>query len=134
MIDTVILFLVLVIVTFLVWKLWKPDPPKRPVPEGKARLYFFYTEWCGWSKKAMPHWEALEEQIKKTPYFGKTQVETVRVNAEEDRKTAELYEIEGYPSIVLETKEGLYEFTGKRTKEGLLEFLRETLGKESESL
>jgi hypothetical protein len=55
----------------------------------------------------------------------------VRVNAEEDRKTAMLYEIDAYPTIVLETKSGITEYTKRPTTEGLLQFLRESLGKET---
>lgn len=134
--NNIILFLALVILVVLAYKFWKPyvRAPKREVPTGKANLYFFYTEWCGFSQKAMPEWESLEHALKETPYFGTTEVRAVRVNAEEDRKTALLYEVNAYPTIMLETKEGITEYTGKRTAKGLLEFLRTSFGQESESL
>lgn len=134
--NNVILALALVVLVVLAYKFWKPyvRPAKREVPTGKANLYFFYTEWCGFSQKAMPEWEAMEAKLKETPYFGTTEVQAVRVNAEEDRKTAMLYEVHAYPTILLESKEGITEFKGKRTVDGLLEFLRSSFGKESESL
>lgn len=134
--NNLILFLALVILVVLAYKFWKPyvRAPKREVPTGKANLYFFYTEWCGFSQKAMPEWEALESKLSETKYFGTTEVQAVRVNAEEDRKTAMLYEVHAYPTILLESKEGITEFKGKRTVDGLLEFLRSSFGKESESL
>lgn len=132
----VILFLSLVIIVLLVYKLWKPfvRPPKREVPKDEARLYFFYTNWCGWSKKTMPEWEALEQNLQSTPYFGNTKVTPVRVDAEEDKKTAMTYEVDAYPTIMLETSEGLYDYTGKRTSDNILSFLRSTFGKESATL
>lgn len=134
--NTTVTVLALLILTFLAWRFWSPyvSPPKREVPKGEATLYFFYTDWCGWSRKAMPEWEKLESTLASTPVFGTTTVKLVRVNAEEDRATADLYEVEAYPTIKLETSEGLYPFNKIPTQEGLLDFLRSSLGKESARL
>ena len=134
--NTILIVLELAILGFLVWKLWKPilAPPKREVPVNNARLYFFYTEWCGFSQKAQPEWKKVEEQVSKTPYFGRTKVTLVPIDAEKDRKTAELYEVNAYPTFKLETHDGLYEYTKSATATNLIGFLRETLGKETESL
>ena len=134
--DILILVLLLSILTFLVWKFWNPifNTPKRSVPEGTARFYLFYVDWCGWCKKAMPDWEKLEEKVNETPIFGQTRVKLVRVNAEEERKLADLYEADAYPTILLETKDALYKYEGKRTADDLFQFLRESFGKERASL
>jgi len=131
-----ILVLALVILVILAYRIWEPfvATPKQEVPVGRANLYFFYTDWCGFSKKAMPEWEKLEAALQKTPVFGTTRVTAVRVDADADRKTATLYEVEGYPSIKLETSSILRDYEGKRTASALLQFLRETLGKERASL
>lgn len=125
-----LLVLTLAILALLAYRFWEPFTvtPKREVPIGSANLYFFYTDWCGYSKKAMPEWEALEAKLKESPIFGSTRVTPVRVNAETDRATATLYEIEGYPTIKLETSSSLTTYDGRRTSTALLEFLRETLG------
>ena len=124
------------ILVVLIYKFWQPfvRSPKREVPKDEARLYFFYTNWCGWSKKTMPEWETLEQKLQETPYFGNTKITPVRVDAETDRKTAMLYEVEGYPTIILETSDRIYDYTGKRTSDELVNFLRETFGKESSTL
>ena len=127
---TVVTVLAFAILAILVYRFWKPKP-KREVPVGEARLYFFYTEWCGWSQKAMPEWEKLEQDLKQVSRFGKTHVTPVRVNAEEDRETAMLYEIEAFPTIVLETSDGLYSYDKVPKAEGLLAFLEQTLGKKA---
>ncbi len=129
----IILLLALVIIAFLLYTLWR-GKPKQEVPKGEANLYFFYTDWCGWSKKAMPEWEKLEAALQKSSTFGTTVVKPVRVNADKDQKTTELYEVEGYPTIKLETSSRLYDYSGPRTAEGLLHFLRQSFGKESKSL
>jgi thiol-disulfide isomerase/thioredoxin len=134
--NNLILFLALVVLLVLVYRFWEPfvNTPKRDVPVGSANIYFFYTDWCGFSQKAMPEWERLEQALEKTPVFGTTRVKAVRVNAETDRTTPLLYEVEGYPTIKLETSSMLHDYEGKRTAEDLLQFLRKTLGKERESL
>jgi thiol-disulfide isomerase/thioredoxin len=122
-----------VILVLLIYRVYEPFvtiPPRQDVPVGHANLYFFYTDWCGFSQKVMPEWERLEEALAKTPVFGSTRVKAIRVNAETDRKTATLYEVEGYPNIKLETSSLLTDYEGKRTAAALLEFLRSSLGKE----
>jgi thiol-disulfide isomerase/thioredoxin len=127
-----ITILALIIIVLLVWRLWKPfvAPPKREVPVNQARLYFFHTDWCGFCKKAMPEWEKLEAFVNEHPKFDNTMLKLVSVNAEKDRATATLYEVDAYPTIKLETREGLYTFNKAATYDNLLQFVRETLGKE----
>lgn len=127
--TTLILVLSLAIVLILAYRFWEPFvvAPKREVPVGSANLYFFYTDWCGFSKKAMPEWEALEESLKASPIIGATRVTPVRVNGDRDRALTTLYQIEGYPTIKLETSSGLTDYTGKRTAGDILAFLQETL-------
>lgn len=129
----IILLLALAIIVFLLFTLWK-GKPKQEVPKGEANLYFFYTDWCGWSKKAMPEWEKLESKLRETPVFGTTTVKAIRVNADKDRATTELYDVEAYPTIKLESSSRLYDYQGIPTTEGLLKFLRGSFGEESKSL
>ena len=134
--NNLIVLLAMAIIIVLIYRIWEPfvNVPKREVPVGKAKLYFFYTDWCGFSQKAIPEWEKLESMLEQTPYFGNTEVKAVRVNSEKDRVTSLLYEVHGYPTIKLETSSLLRDYEGKRTSEGLMQFLRETLGKESSRL
>ena len=134
--TTLILVLTLAILVVLVYRFWEPfvDTPRQEVPVGSANLYFFYTDWCGFSQKAMPEWEAVEEALRANPVFGTTRVKAVRVNGDTDRKTTALYGVNGFPTIKLETSSLLSDFSGKRTSDGILQFVRETLGKERQSL
>lgn len=134
--NTILVVLVLVVLGLLVYKFWKPmiQPPKRDVKPNEANLYFFYTNWCGFSQKAMPEWTKLEEMLKNESYFGKTHVNAVAVDCEADRAMCTLYGIDGYPTVILETKAGLTDFTQKPTTAGLLAFLRQSLGQERKDL
>jgi len=129
--NTILLILAFAVLAVLVWRFWKPflvSKPKRAVEKDKANLYFFHTDWCGHCQKAMPEWEKLESGPKT---FGNTEVSFIRVNAEKDRPTADLYEVSAYPTIKLETSTGLYTFDRRPTTESLTNYLRETLGKEA---
>ena len=128
-----ILILSLFIVGILVYRFWEPfvNPPKRETPEGTATLYFFYTDWCGHSKKAMPEWEKLE---KSSGYFGKTHVSFVAVDAEADQATATRYEVEAYPTVLLETRDGIIPYGKRVTTQGLKDFLTAQFGKEQTGL
>ncbi len=134
--NNLIVLFSLAILAILIYRMYEPfvNTPKQQVPVGKANIYFFYTDWCGFSQKAMPEWEKLEEKLKATPYFGNTEVKAVRVDAESDRAITLLYEVHGFPTIKLETSSILRDYEGKRTADSLMQFLRETLGKERSSL
>ena len=134
--NTLLAVLALVLLGLLVYRFWKPivQPPKREVKPNEANLYFFYTKWCGFSQKAMPEWTKLEEKLKSGSYFGKTHVNAIPVDCEADRAMCTLYDIQGYPSVVLETKSGLREYKNRPTYSSLLSFLREALGEERENL
>lgn len=127
--NTILLALAFTVLVVLVWRLWKPVlTPKREVPKDKANLYFFHTDWCGHCIKAMPEWEKLERGPTR---FGDTEVSFIRVNAEKERETADLYEVRAYPTLKLETPTALYEYSGRPTADGLTDYLRKTFGKEA---
>jgi hypothetical protein len=131
-----ILALALAIVAVLIYKLWKPmlQPPKTNLPPNEARIYFFYTDWCGFSQKAMPEWAKLENSLKRESMYGKTHVTPVQVDCEKDKVKCSLYGINSYPTVVLETKDGIHDFNQRPTLASLKAFLRGTLGQERERL
>lgn len=134
--EIVILVLAFTILVMLIYRLWRPatEPPKREVRDNEATLYFFYTNWCGWSKKAMPEWQKFEATLRKNSTFGTTKVTAERIDAEEDSKRATLYEVQGYPTILLETRQGITRYDKRPTEANLVEFLRDTLGEPAAGL
>ena len=127
--NKILLILAFAVLAYLVWRLWKPVlSPKRAVAKDKANLYFFHTDWCGHCIKAMPEWEKLEQGPKR---FGDTEVSFIRVNAENDRETADLYEVNAYPTVKLETSTGLHTYDSRVTAEALTQYLRQSFGKET---
>ena len=134
--NTLLVVLAFVLVGLLVFRFWKPiiQPPKRKVNPTEANLYFFYTNWCGFSQKAMPEWTKIEEKLKRGGYFGKTNVKAISVDCEADRAMCALYDIQGYPTVILETKAGISEYNKGVTYSNIMTFLRQTLGEERENL
>ena len=134
--NTFLVVLSLVALGILVYRFWKPvvTPPKRDVKPNEANLYFFYTNWCGFSQKAMPEWEKLEASLRNEAYFGKTHVNLVQVDCEKDKAMCTLYGVNAYPTVLLETKEGLTDYDKRPTAEALRGFLRQQLGEERERL
>jgi thiol-disulfide isomerase/thioredoxin len=134
--NAFLLALLFVLLGILVFRFWKPfvSPPKRDVKPNEANLYFFYTNWCGFSQKAMPEWSKLEASLGSDGYFGKTHVKLHQVDCEKDKARCTLYGVNAYPTVILETKQGLVDFEKRPTAESLRGFLREQLGKERESL
>ena len=128
--NTLLVVLAFVLVGLLVYRFWKPmiQPPKRDVKPDEANLYFFYTNWCGFSQKAMPEWTKIEQSL------SKTRVHAISVDCETDRAKCALYDIQGYPTVLLETKAGIHEYTKRVTHSGVMSFLRETLGEKFENL
>lgn len=100
---------------------------RQPVAENTATLYFFYTNWCGFCKKAMPEWEKLELELRKNPVVGKIKVKPVRVDAEANQTLAEEFGINGYPMVRLETVNGIRVYDKQITSAGLMQFLQTNL-------
>ena len=134
--NIIVLTLAFAILAVLIYQFLKPyrQGPKQDVPKNTAYVHFFYTDWCGHSQNAQPHWEKLEATLRETPEFGGTKVIAKKVDCEEDREMCDTYGVEGYPTIKLEAVDGIREFTKKVTHDNLLSFLRNELGKESKSL
>lgn len=94
-------------------------------------FYFFYTTWCGWSKKAWPHWNEFKRLVetRKVTYGGK-ELKLVSVDAEEHEKMAKDFGVKGYPSFRLQSSGHTYEYKGAPSVDNFREFLKKTLGYE----
>ena len=79
----------------------------------------------------MPEWDKVKAALGSKSTFGTTVVEAVAVDAEKDPKLASLYEVNGYPTIKLETSSRVIDFDGHVTADNVLNFLRKTLGEEA---
>lgn len=94
-------------------------------------FYFFQTSWCGWSKKAWPHWKELKRLMdnRKVTYGGKT-VNLVEVDGDKSKDMTKRYHVEGFPSFRLQTPDQIFEYSGAPSVEKFRKFLSDTLGQE----
>lgn len=94
-------------------------------------LYFFHTTWCGWSKKAWPHWKELKRLMdNRNVTYGGKKVSLVAIDADEHKDIAKQYHVEGYPSFRLKTPEQIFEYSGPPSVDKFRDFLKKTLGYE----
>lgn len=97
---------------------------------GEATLYFFYTDWCGYSQKAQPEWKKVMEEADGKK-FGNTRLTCVAVNCETSEQKCNEYDIKGYPTVKLETEKELLDLNASMVKEKVIAFVEKTLGKKS---
>lgn len=89
------------------------------IEEKEYALVNFHALWCRYSKKLKPIWSELAGELESS----KSQVVLARVEAYDEKKLAEEYGIEGYPTIKLFIKKTPHDYNGERTKEAILEFV-----------
>lgn len=90
-------------------------------------IYFFFTEWCPYCKKALPEWEKFTEYIDSINTSNDYNVKLINVDCDKDKKTADKYKIEGYPTIKLIYKNKEYDYDAKVNSEDLKKFLETSI-------
>ena len=104
------------------------QPPEEPSSSSKMQFKVFYTNWCGWSKKALALLDSEEFKDKMKEVEDKAEV--VRVDCENNGKEeCKQKEINGYPTMILykneNGKEKPIEFNGERTADGIVSFIKQ---------
>jgi len=119
----ILLFVIINILLYIFLKSNKPEikpPVKKTIPSSdklNAHTYEFnmyYTEWCGWSQKALPDFNKLEDWIDKkknmigpnTIHVNLIDVDKIDSIVDKDRKKLmkndiKLIGVKSYPTIVL---------------------------------
>ncbi len=101
---------------------------EQSISSSKMQFKVFYTNWCGWSKKALALLDSEEFKDKIKEVADKAEV--VRVDCETNGKEeCKQREISGYPTMILykneNGKEKPIEFNGERTAEGIVSFIKQ---------
>jgi thiol-disulfide isomerase/thioredoxin len=104
-------------------------PSSQPSQSSSQKMQFkvFYTNWCGWSKKALALLDS--EEFKNKMKEVEDIAEVVRIDCENDGKEeCKQKEINGYPTMILYKNENgtekPIEFNGERTAEGIVSFIK----------
>ena len=106
-------------------------PNKEFVPTGGATpkvadMYFFYTTWCPHCKTARPQWDEFKEEMDGQVVNG-TRIKFTEVDCDQDRATADRYDVKGYPTIKLVHGDEVVEFDAKPEVSSLHQFVKSAL-------
>lgn len=94
---------------------------KRESFKGQPVFRMYYTKWCSWSKKALPEFRALGNQvITNSGQIIKIQLVDCQLNESLCNKA----KIDGYPTLQLESSNGIIPYNGSRETDKILEFLK----------
>ncbi len=88
-----------------------------------STLYFFFTDWCPLSKKAMVEWNAFQKETGDS--LNGIKINYKEINCDQDTETADLFKITGYPTIKLVYNDKIYEYDAKPDRVVLNKFLNE---------
>ena len=91
-------------------------------------IIYFYTEWCPYCKKAKPEWDKFSSYVNN---FNNTNedyhITLISIDCEKDTKTADKYNVSGYPTIKLIKNNQVYDYDAKPNKDRLVEFLESSI-------
>lgn len=85
----------------------------------KISLLLFKAEWCPHCRNFDSNWKDLQKQIKNVNF--------VTFDSEEHKEKIKNYNIDGYPTLILEKKDKLIEYKGERTIASITNFINEYL-------
>jgi thiol-disulfide isomerase/thioredoxin len=71
----------------------------------KITLKLIYAPWCGWSKKALPEFDKIMNELNNTSKNGVTII-IEKHNSDENKEIVKKYNIRGFPHYILEISEG----------------------------
>jgi thiol-disulfide isomerase/thioredoxin len=89
-------------------------------------LYYFYTTWCPHCKKSMPVWQDFKSEIGDNKIHG-YRINFVEVDCDNDKATADKFNVQGYPTIILVKGNQKIDYDAKPSKDTLMEFLTTSL-------
>ena len=89
-------------------------------------LYYFYTTWCPHCKKSMPIWQEFKNEIGNTKVKG-YRINFLEVDCDKDKATADKFNVQGYPTIILVKGNQKVDYDAKPSKDTLMEFLNSSL-------
>ena len=92
------------------------------------KMYNFNTEWCGWSKKFQPEWDAFTSNVKSDNTLN-TLVEVIDVKCDNDnnKELCADNNIQGFPTVVINVNGNNIKYDGPRTSEALMKKLKDLL-------
>ena len=94
----------------------------KAVAKYEYLLVLFYAPWCGHCKKFHPEYEKAAKTLRKENLY------LAKVDATVEKKLAEKFEIQGFPTVKLFIKGEEIEYTGGRKEQEVINWMRKKTG------
>ena len=100
----------------------------KAVEKYEYLLVLFYAPWCGHCKKFHPEYEKAATVLRKENLY------LAKVDATVEKKLAEKFEIQGFPTVKLFIKGQAIEYTGGRRESEVINWMRKKTGPATKTL
>ncbi len=104
------------------------DTFDKAVEKYEYLLVLFYAPWCGHCKKFHPEYEKAATVLRKENLY------LAKVDATVEKKLAERFEIQGFPTVKLLIKGQAIEYTGGRKESEVINWMRKKTGPATKTL
>jgi thiol-disulfide isomerase/thioredoxin len=119
-----ILLVILYIVFFYKKSITENSEKFKNSNELPTTIYNFNTSWCGWSTKFQPEWEDFSNLVDADPSLRNITVIDVKCDKSENEAKCKEYEVEGFPTVIIEVGDKVGTYKGARTAKDLIETVR----------
>jgi len=115
---------VITILCILFFGYWiKQMIPKKKTNEDRSiDLYYFYTSWCPYCKKAFQEWDKFKAEWNQKVYEG-YKIQFHEVDCDIQEALADKYQVTQYPTVKMIKDDMVIHFDAKPTVHSLITFL-----------
>jgi thiol-disulfide isomerase/thioredoxin len=114
--------IIICIVFFVLWTQGVLTPKKTKSGDKTIDLYYFYTAWCPYCKKAFQEWNKFKAEWNQKVYEGYT-IQFHEVDCDIQEALADKYQVTQYPTIKMVKDDAVIHFDAKPTIHSLTAFL-----------
>ena len=113
-----------IIICIVFFVLWTQGvlTPKKTTGNKNIDLYYFYTAWCPYCKKAIQEWNKFKGEWNQKTYEGYT-IYFHEVDCDIQEALAEKYKVTQYPTVKMIKDDMVIHFDAKPTVHSLTAFL-----------
>lgn len=91
-------------------------------------IYYFYTKWCPYCKKAESEWNEFQKNIEANNIYTQNyNINFYQIDADKDVDLAKKYKITAYPTIKLVKNGQTFNYDAKPDSQHLMEFFKGSL-------
>ena len=91
----------------------------------KIKVYNFNTTWCGWSKRFQPEWNKFSDKVKSNSSLSHVEAYDVKCDDNQNKDICEEYEVQGFPTVIIEKDGKRTHYQGERTAEAIIEHIKQ---------